>query len=76
MTAKDFSKAYTQLKNKPAKWKKVLKHNAPRKRSCGKANKKCILTNTTRGVIGQWGMKIGRRTFRLNAIKLGFRKYN
>ena len=74
MTAKNYEKAYTQLKNKPAKWDKYVKHNKPKARSCGKGRVRCAITGTTRGVIRKYGLRIGRRTFRLNATKLGFKK--
>ena len=75
MTAKDFSKAKNQLGNKPAKWEKVLKHNKPlNKGGYGKGANRCRFTNTTRGVVRKYGLNICRRTFRLNAQKLGFKK--
>ena len=74
MTSKHYSKAYTQLKNKPAKWLKYQKHNKPKKRSCGKARFPCKITGSKRGVIRKYGLQICRRTFRLNATKLGFKK--
>jgi len=76
MTAKDFSKVRNQLEQKPAKWAKYKKHNAPLERKFGKSVKKCGLCGTTRGVLGQFGLNICRRCFRLNATKLGFKKLN
>lgn len=76
MTSKDHSKVYAQLKNKPAKWAKYLKHNKPKTRKYGKNVSRCVLSGSTRGVIRKYGLNLGRRTFRENATKLGFKKLN
>lgn len=77
MTSRDFKKAFTQLNNKPAKKEKYMKHNKPKKRSCGRYgdDKKCVFTMNTRGVITlPDGTRVSRRYFRLNAQKFGFKK--
>ncbi|MCA9486394.1 30S ribosomal protein S14 [Candidatus Woesearchaeota archaeon] len=74
MTSKDYSKVKAQLENKPAKWEKVQKHNAPKERAFGKGVTRCELCGTSRGVIVKYHLKICRRCFRLNAPKLGFKK--
>lgn len=74
MTAKNYEKTKNQLSSKPAKWQKYVKHNKPKTRTCGKGKVKCRFTGTTRGVIRKYGLNICRRTFRLNARKLGFKK--
>ena len=76
MTAKNYAKAYNQLAQKPAKWQKYLKHNAPKQRSYGKGKVRCEFTGTTRGVIRKYGLQVGRRYFRLNAKRFGFKKLN
>lgn len=76
MTSKDFSKVKNQLGQKPAKWKKYEKHNAPRARPAAKTIKKCNFCGSTRGIVGQYGLNICRRCFRLNATKLGFKRLN
>lgn len=76
MTSKDFSKVYTQLQNKPAKWAKYVKHNKPRARKFGKGVTRCALSGSTRGVIRKYGLNLSRRSFRENAQKLGFKKLN
>ena len=38
MVSKDYSKAYNQLKNKPGKWIKYLKHNKPKDRKYGRSS--------------------------------------
>ena len=75
MTAKDYSKAKRQVGHIPAKWNKVVKHNKPKvKGGYGRGANRCRFTNTTRGVVRKYGLNICRRTFRLNAQKLGFKK--
>ncbi len=74
MTSKDFSKVKNQLGNKPAKWKKYLKHNKPKDRKFGKGVTKCSLCGNHRGHISSFGLDICRRCFRLNATKFGFKK--
>ncbi len=76
MTSKDYTKAKTQLKNKPAKWRKYKKHNAPKDRKFGRGITKCDFCGTTRSVMLQFGLRICRQCFRLNATKLGFKKLN
>ena len=41
MTYSNYKKALKQLKAKPVKLKKFLKHNAPKIRSCGVSLKRC-----------------------------------
>ena len=41
MTASDWRKILKQLRNKPAKLAKFLKHNKPKERKFGIASKKC-----------------------------------
>lgn len=74
MTSKEFSKVKKQLQHKPAKWAKYVKHNKPRDRKFGKSVSRCEVTGTTRGVIQKYGLSICRRTFRLNARKVGFKR--
>jgi len=74
MTAKDYRKVYTQLKNKPAKWQKYLKHNAPKPRKFGKGVTVCEICGSHRGHISAFGLNICRRCFRHNATKFGFKK--
>ncbi len=76
MTAKDYSKVKNQLGQKPAKWNKYVKHNAPKKRETGRNVSKCNFCGSTRGIVGQYKLNICRRCFRQNATKLGFRRLN
>ena len=76
MTTSNYKKVYTQLKGKSAKWKKFLKHNAPKKRSSGGALKKCRRCGRTHGHIQKYGLHLCRQCFRQNAKELGFKKYD
>ena len=81
MSAKNYAKVKKQLGAKPAKWAKYVKHNSPKVKSTdskkpqyGRGANRCKFTGTTRGVVRKYGLQICRRTFRLNAQKLGFNK--
>jgi len=76
MTTSDFRKAYTQLKHKSVKWKKYLKHNAPKKRSVGAGLKRCTLCGNHRAHIQKYNITMCRRCFRENAKSIGFKKYS
>ena len=76
MTYSDYKKALKQLKAKPVKLKKFLKHNAPKKRSCGVSLKRCIRCCRIRGHISSYGLNLCRQCFREIATDLGFKKYN
>ena len=76
MTSKHYDKVKNQIGNKPGKMAKLEKHNKPKSRNYGRSVKKCIFTGTTRGVIRKYGLNICRRYFRLNAKKLGFRRFD
>jgi len=76
MTASDYKKVFKQLKNKPVKLKKFIKHNAPKKRSVGDIYKKCRLCGRTGGHIGKYGLNLCRQCFREIAPKIGFKKYS
>ena len=75
MTTSDFRKAFTQLKNKPSKMRKYIKHNAPKKRSCGRALKKCRLCGRNGAHVSQYGLNLCRQCFRDIAPKIGFKKF-
>jgi len=76
MTYSDFRKAYTQLKNKPVIWKKYLKFNKPKERSCGYNRLRCKRCGRARAHINKYGLHLCRHCFREIAFKLGFKKYN
>lgn len=76
MTSSNHTKVYKQLKVKPAKWKKFLKHNAPKTRPTGKMLKRCKMCGNMRAHISKYGLHLCRRCFRENAQKIGFKKYS
>ena len=76
MTTKSYTKVFKQLKSKPVKLAKVKKHNAPKLRSCGKAQGKCRRCGSSRAHIQKYGLKLCRKCFREIAKSIGFRKYS
>jgi ribosomal protein S14 len=76
MTSSDYKKMLEQLKPKPFIYKKFLKHNAPKERSCGIGKLKCRRCGNYHGFINKYGLKLCRRCFRDVAIQIGFKKYN
>lgn len=76
MTASDHRKMLAQLKVKPAVYQKFIKHNAPKKRSCGINRKRCRRCGTYHGHIGKYGLNLCRRCFREVAVKMGFKKFS
>ena len=76
MTYSDYKKEFKQLKAKPIKLKKFIKHNSPKKRSCGIALKRCGRCGRIRGHISKYGLHLCRQCFREHAKNLGFKKYS
>ncbi len=76
MTYSNYKKAFKQLKAKPVKLKKYLKHNSPKKRSCGKAKKPCQISGRIGAHISKYGIHVCRQEFRRIATKIGFKKYS
>ena len=76
MTYSNYKKMFKQLKVKPAKLKKFIKHNAPKERSCGLATKRCSRCGRIRGHIDKYGLDVCRQCFREVATRIGFKKYN
>ena len=75
MTTSDWKKAFKQLKAKPIKLKKYMKHNAPKKRSTGQALMRCGRCGRFGGHISKYGIGVCRCCFRDIAAKIGFKKY-
>ena len=75
MTTSDYRKEFKQLDAKPAKKKKYIKHNSPKKRKCGVATKKCVRCGRNRGHISKYNLHLCRQCFREIATRLGFKKY-
>ena len=76
MTASSHEKVFKQLKKKPEKLKKFLKHNAPKERSCGVNLRRCMRCGRRGGHIRKYGLNVCRQCFRDIAIKLGFKKFS
>lgn len=76
MTQSYYKKVFKQLRAKPTKLKKFLKHSSPKERACGKAKRRCRLTGRVGGHISKYKLGLCRQAFRDIATKIGFKKYN
>ncbi|MBL7054836.1 30S ribosomal protein S14 [Candidatus Woesearchaeota archaeon] len=76
MSYSDYKKVFKQLKAKPIKLKKFIKHNSPIARKFGISVTKCRRCGSVKGHIGKYGLNLCRQCFREIATKLGFKKYN
>lgn len=76
MTTSNHKKVFKQLKVKQPVLEKYIKHNSPKKRSCGISLKKCKRCGRIRGHISKYGLNLCRQCFRDVATKIGFKKYN
>lgn len=76
MTASDWNKVMKQLKNKPAKKQKWLKHNKPKDRKFGIAAKKCEKCGRFGAMVNSYNINLCRHCFREMAEELGFKKYS
>lgn len=76
MTTSDWRKSFKQLKGKPSKIKKYIKHNSPNKRAHGISNFKCTRCGRLRGHINKYGIGLCRHCFREIATDIGFKKYS
>lgn len=76
MTVSSHKKMLKQLRAKPVKMQKYLKHNTPRERIFGKSSKKCRKCGNNKGFIEKYGIDLCRKCFREMATSIGFRKYS
>jgi len=76
MTTKSYTKQIRQLRVKPIKLKKYLKHCAKKKTGIGLAQKKCNRCGRIGAHVGQYGLSLCRLCFRETATSLGFKKYS
>ena len=76
MTTSDWKKVFKQLKAKPVKMKKYIKHNAPKKRATGQTLKRCSRCGRYGAHISKYGIGLCRHCFREIATKIGFKKYS
>jgi len=75
MTTSDYRKMFKQLKAKPVKLRKYLKHNSPKERSCGSSLRRCKRCGRFKAHISKYGLHLCRQCFREIALDLGFKKY-
>ena len=76
MTYSSYDKVFKQLKVKPAKLTKYIKHNANKPRKFGRAARRCSLCGRIGGHIRLYEINLCRQCFRLNAKNLSFKKYS
>jgi len=76
MTASDWKKILKQLKNKPAKMNKFMKHCKPKDRKIGIAIRKCERCGRFGAHIRSYGLNLCRHCFREVAEEIGFTKYS
>jgi small subunit ribosomal protein S14 len=76
MTTSDYRKMFKQLKVKPAKLAKYIKHNAPKVRTTGENLFPCKRCGRTGAHINKYGLGICRQCLRDIATKIGFKKYS
>jgi len=76
MTASDWRKILNQLKGKPAKMAKFIKHNKPKERKFGVTTKLCERCRRFGAHISSYGLNLCRQCFREIAEDIGFKKYS
>jgi len=76
MSYSNYDKVFKQLKVKPVKLTKYVKHNSPKIRKFGKSYLKCGVCGRIGGHIRSYGINLCRQCFRLNAKNIGFKKYS
>jgi small subunit ribosomal protein S14 len=76
MTQSSHEKVFKQLRAKPAKLKKFLKHNAPKERTRGEKKHICRRCGRTGGHITRYGLHLCRQCFRDIAPKIGFKQFD
>ena len=75
MTTSNWQKAFKQLKVKPIKMQKYIKHNKPKARTTGQASISCRRCGQHRGHNAKYGLDLCRQCFRQIAQEIGFKKY-
>ncbi len=76
MTTSNHKKMLKQLKVKPVKLKKFLKHSGKKERNGGKSSKPCIRCGRFGAHIGSYDLNLCRHCFREIAADIGFKKYS
>ena len=76
MTTTHHTKVLKQIRVKPGKHAKYLKHSVPKARAFGASTKQCRNCGNVHGHIGKYGLDLCRRCFRDHAKELGFKQYS
>ena len=76
MTYSNYNKVFKQLRAKPVKLAKYIKHNSPKERKFGPTTKHCRICGNERCHIRKYGLDVCRRCFRQYATDIGYKKYN
>jgi small subunit ribosomal protein S14 len=76
MTASDWKKVLKQIRHKPAKAGRFIKHSKPIERTTGIAKRKCERCGRFGGHLKQYNLNLCRHCFREIAEEIGFKKYN
>ena len=76
MTTSSYTKMLKQVKVKPVKLAKFMKHNVPKERTFGKESKRCRRCWNHRAHIAKYGLELCRRCFREVATQIGWKKYS
>ncbi len=76
MTASDWNKVLKQIRTKPEKANRFLKHNKPKSRSSGVAKQKCQRCGRFGAHLNQYNLNLCRHCFREIAEEMGFKKYS
>jgi small subunit ribosomal protein S14 len=76
MTYSSPTKVFKQLIVKPKKLEKFKKHNLSIERTTGAAKRTCKLCGRVGAHIQKYDLGLCRHCFRLNATKIGFKKYS
>lgn len=75
MTTSSYTKMFRQLRAKPVKMARYVKHNTPKARDYGAETQHCRRCGNVRGHIGKYGLELCRKCFREIAESIGFKKY-
>jgi small subunit ribosomal protein S14 len=75
LTIKSYKKLLKQIKHKPAKKKRFLKHSKPQERKHGIGKRKCKRCGKFGSHIRRYGLHLCRQCFRDLAREFGFKKY-
>jgi ribosomal protein S14 len=76
MSYSNYNKVFKQLRQKPAKLTKYIKHNQPIQRKFGKGSRRCRLCDRLESHIQKYNLGLCRHCFRENAKTLGFKKFS